>query len=377
MRRSIRSSLTPRMVHFPNVNDIEIIFHAMLRHATKYHAGAAREVGLRRDDRLAIVRPLMDRAITCWTLTEGHAGAESQCRGLSEALGLVASAKRVQVRWPWTWLPGRFWPRPLAALSAQSDRLTPPWPDLLISCGNAAAPLAVAVKRASGGRTRIVHIQNPRMPVGRFDLVAAPRHDGLSGDNVLSTRLAIHAVTPAKLAAAAAQWAPVFADLPRPLVGVLIGGGNRRYHLSPEAIAQLSEQLAQLRATHGAGLAITPSRRTGAASEAALSARLSGPGVYIWDGRGANPYLGILALADALIVTQDSVSMTSEAIAANKPVYIFKLPGHSRRIGAFHDGLIAEGITRWFEGSLAHWDYPRVDDTQDIARSVRQRFGWK
>ena len=184
-------------------------------------------------------------------------------------------------------------------------------------------------------------------------------------------------MTPAKLAAAAAEWSTAFADLPRPLVGVLIGGGNRRYHLSPEAIAQLSEQLAQLRAARGAGLAITPSRRTGAASEAALRARLSGPGVYIWDGRDANPYLGILALADALIVTQDSVSMTSEAIATNKPVYIFKLPGHSRRIGAFHDGLIAEGITRWFDGSLARWEYAPIDDTGSVASEIRRRFGWR
>lgn len=349
----------------------------MLRQATKYHSDAVRSVGLRRGTALFIVRPHMDGALTCWTLTEGHAGAESQCRGLAEALGLAASVKRVRVRKPWSWLPGRLWLRPLAAPTADSDPLAPPWPDLLISCGNAAAPLAVAVKRASGGRTRIVHVQNPRMNTGLFDIVIAPRHDGLAGDNVLSTRLAIHPVTQAKLAAAAAEWTAAFADLPRPLVGVLIGGGNRRYRMTAEAIAHLTHQLAQLRSTNGVGLAITPSRRTGGANEAALTARLSGSGVYIWDGHGANPYLGILALADVLVVTQDSVSMTSEAIAANKPVYIFKLPGHSRRIGAFHDGLVAEGITRWFDGSLAHWEYAPVDDTGSVASEIRRRFGWR
>lgn len=377
MRRSIRSSLTPRMVRFPGFNDIEIIFHAMLRQATKYHADAVRSAGLRRGAALFIVRPLMDGALTCWTLTEGHAGAESQCRGLAEALGLAASVKRVRVRRPWSWLPGRLWLRPLAAPTADSDPLAPPWPDLLISCGNAAAPLAVAIKRASGGRTRIVHIQNPRINVGLFDVVVAPRHDGLAGDNVLSTRLAIHPVARAKLAAAGAEWSGAFAALPRPLVGVLIGGGNRRYRLSAEAIARLTDQLARLRTAHGAGLAITPSRRTGAANEATLNVRLSGSGAYIWDGCGANPYLGILALADVLVVTQDSVSMTSEAIATNKPVYIFKLPGYSRRIGAFHDWLVAEGITRWFDGSLARWEYPPVDDTEAVAREIRRRFGWK
>ncbi len=332
---------------------------------------------MRRVGTLGIVRPLMDRALTCWTLTEGHAGMESQCRGLAEALGLMATVKRVRVRKPWDWLPGRLWPRPLAAPTSDSDRLGQPWPDVLISCGNVAAPLAVAIKRASGGRTRIIHIQDPRMNVGLFDIVVAPRHDRIAGDNVLTTRLAIHPVTQAKLAAAGAEWSAAFADLPRPLVGVLIGGANRRHRMTPEAIAHLADRLAASRAIYGAGLAITPSRRTGAENEAMLNARLGGPGVHIWDGRGANPYLGILALADILVVTEDSVSMTSEAIATSKPVYVVKLPGHSRRIGDFHAGLVADGITRWFDGALERWSYAPVDDSEVVAREIRRRFGWK
>jgi len=332
---------------------------------------------LRRVGTLGIVRPLMDRALTCWTLTEGHAGMESQCRGLAEALGLMATVKRVRVRKPWDWLPARLWPRPLAAPTSDSDRLGPPWPDVLISCGNVAAPLAAAIKRANQGRTRIIHIQDPKMDARLFDVVVAPRHDRISGDNVLTTRIAIHPVTPAALAAAGVEWRAVFADLPRPLVGVLIGGANRRHRMTSDSIARLADRLATLRTAHGAGLAITPSRRTGADNEAALSARLGGPGAYIWDGRGANPYLGILALADVLLVTEDSVSMASEAIAANKPVYIVKLPGHSRRIGAFHDGLVADGITRWFDGTLERWSYAPVDDTDVVAREIRRRFGWQ
>ena len=123
-----------------------------------------------------------------WILTEGLAGTEAPCRGLARALGVEPVVKRVRVRQPWDFLPGRLWVRPLAAPTADSDELRPPWPELLISSGNVAAPLAVAIKRASGGTTRLVHVQNPKLRLDRFDLVIAPRHDAISGPNVLTIR---------------------------------------------------------------------------------------------------------------------------------------------------------------------------------------------
>jgi len=156
-----------------------------------------------------------------WILTEGLAGTEAPCRGLARALGLEPTIKRVKVRQPWDSLPGRFWVCTLDAPTADSDPLAPPWPDLLISSGNVAAPLAVAIKRASGGTTRIVHIQNPKMKLALFDLVIAPRHDAIDGANVVVTRGTLHALAPGALEAAAREWEPAFARLKRPLVAFL------------------------------------------------------------------------------------------------------------------------------------------------------------
>jgi uncharacterized protein len=313
---------------------------------------------------------------TCWIITPGAAGFESQARGLAEALGLAPEFKRVRVKAPWTWLPGRFWLRPLQALAAGSDALTPPWPDLVISCGRIAAPLALAIKRASGGATHAAHIQDPLLPPGAFDIVIAPRHDGLAGANVLTTVGAIHPVTAAKLDAAAERWRAAFAALPRPLIGVLIGGSNGRYTLDERITSELANRLAGLARQRGAGLAVTPSRRTGAENERVLRDRLAGLPAFVWDGQGDNPYLGILALADTIVVTEDSVSMTSEALATGKPVYVVRLSGHSRRQRRFHDELIAAGYTRPFEGELASWSYAPPDDTARAAAECRRRFGW-
>ncbi len=318
----------------------------------------------------------MTTPASCWTLTEGAAGMESQVRGLTEALGLAPLARRVRVRPPWDWLPGRLWPWPLKAPTADSDPLRPPWPDLVISCGNVAARLAVAVAQASGGRTRLIHIQNPKLPLAWFDVIVAPRHDGLTGANVIVTKAAIHPVTGEKLAAAADEWRQTFAHLPRPLVGVLIGGANRRHRFTPAIASELAARLAALSHKHGAGLVVTPSRRTGPANERVLRKGLARIPAVIWDGTGANPYLGLLALVDVIVVTEDSVSMTSEACATGKPVYVVPLPGRSRRIGAFHAMLQADGITRVFDGTLSHWTYPPLDDAKEVAIEIRHRFGW-
>ncbi len=311
---------------------------------------------------------------TCWAVTNGMPGMVSQALGLAEAVGLPVVEKRIAVRAPWRWLPAPVWLRPLAALAPDGDPLTPPWPDLLIACGRLTVPLSVAVRRASGGRTFTVQLQKPELAPGNFDLVVPPRHDGLEGPNVIATRGAVHRVTPARLAAEAERLRPSLAHLPRPLVAVLVGGSNAAYRFTPEAAARLAEALAELSASSGCGLAVTPSRRTGAAAEAALRRRLEGAPATIWDGRGENPYFGYLGLADAVIATCDSVSMVSEACATGKPVHIVELEGGSAKFRKFHEALRREGVTRPFAGRLEHWTYEALDDTAQVAAEVRRRL---
>jgi mitochondrial fission protein ELM1 len=313
-------------------------------------------------------------APVCWCLTEGHAGMESQTIGLAEALGANPVVKRVRLRFPWTHVPPRLALPPLRASLAGSDLLAAPWPDLLITCGRRSVGLSMRIRRESAGRTVTVHIQDPLVPADSFDLIAVTEHDRLRGDNVIVTRAAIHRVTAEKMAAGAALLAPELAHLPRPLAAVLIGGSNRRYRLTPQRVTEICRDLAQAAAEAGAGLAVTPSRRTGAENEAALRAGLAGLPAYIWDGKGENPYLGLLGLADAIVVTADSVSMVSEALATGKPVHVIECEGLSRRFDAFHQGLRAAGLTRPFRGRLEDWRYDPPDDTRIVAREIARRL---
>ncbi len=313
-------------------------------------------------------------SLTCWVLTDGTTGMEIQCLGLAEALGLSPVVKRVRTRPPWKYLPPQLWLAPLLALSPQGDQLEPPWPDLLITAGRQSVALSVAVRRRSRGKTLTVHIQNPVMGLRNFDLVVAPLHDRLEGPNVVATRGALHGVTAAKLAAAAERFAPKLAHLPRPLVAVLVGGDNRVYRLTPQRMQDLIAGLAGLAKRYRAGLAVTTSRRTGAENAAALREALKSLPAVLWDGAGENPYLGFLALADAIVVTCDSVNMVSEACATGKPVYVFDLEGGSDRFRRFHQPLRRDGLTRPFDGTLAKWDYTPLDDTARVAAVIRRRL---
>ena len=312
-------------------------------------------------------------AADCWVVTDGKPGMENQCVGLAEAVGLPFTVKRIEVRAPWRWLPPSAWPAPLKALGPGGDRLAPPWPRLLIGSGRNSVAPCLAVRRAAAGATFAVQVQNPGATAPRFDLVVPPRHDRVRGGNVIATRGALHRVTPARLAAEAEKFRSNVAHLPRPLVAVLVGGSNGVYRFDAPVAAALADGLVAL-TMQGAGLAVTPSRRTGADNERILRERIDGPSVAMWDGTGDNPYFGFLGLADVIVATCDSVSMVSEAASTGKPVYVFDLPGGSAKFRAFHQDLRAGGVTRAFDGTLDSWTYQPPDDTAVVAAEVRRRL---
>jgi len=310
---------------------------------------------------------------TAWYVTTGEAGFRTQARGLASALADDPRELTVDLRMPWRLLPGAMAaPLAFAALTSGSDHPAPPWPDLVISCGRRATAVAIAIRKASGGRTLGVHVQNPLTAVSAFDLVVAMDHDAVSGSNVRNVPTALHDVTAARLAAAAEAWRGRLAEGEGPMAGVLLGGATRHHPFTPETAKDLIEGLARLRAA-GWRIAITPSRRTPEPVLAALATRFaSDAGVYLWDGAGENPYLGILALSDRIVATSDSVSMVSEALATPHAVEVFGDDGGARH-SLFLQGLLDKGLVRRFTGDpvSAKAGGP-IDSTAIAAAAVRQ-----
>jgi mitochondrial fission protein ELM1 len=263
-----------------------------------------------------------------WTLMGYRAGERTQILALAEALGWPFEIKELTHR-RYDALPGLLRARSLLGIDRQSrTMLHGPWPDLVISAGMRNEPICRWIRAQSGGATRLVHIGRPWAPPEQFDLViTTPQYRLPERDNVLQNTGTLHRVNARSLAQAGREWAPRFAHLPRPYVGVILGGNSGPYTLGRQAGHRLGSAASALAAPSGGSLLISTSSRTPPAAAEALGASLRLPHyMYRWAGGGAeNPYLGILALADDIVVTSDSVSMISEAVATLKPVHVFDL----------------------------------------------------
>jgi len=298
---------------------------------------------------------------------------ESQCVGLAERLGLAPTIKRISPRFPWSFLPPQLWAKPFLAAGPAGDKFKPPWPDILIATGRQTVALALAIKKANPG-TFSVQIQNPTIALNRFDIVIAPQHDQLVGENVVSTSGALHQVTEQRLKSARKEFSAEYGGLKRPLIGVLVGGSNQTFRFTDAKGKQFVALLREVLNNSGGSLIITPSRRTDPQILKIIKEGLPDVGIKIWDGKGNNPYFGILAHADALIVTGDSVNMISEALATGKPVHIFKLIGGNAKFDRFHKELEELDKTRPFEGRIEHWQYPGTDDMTIAADAIEKAW---
>src|SRR4051794_34074405 len=178
-----------------------------------------------------------------WVLHDGKAGMASQALGVAEAAGLPLVEMPLRVRRPWIWAAPSLWIAPLRGVTQSGRRLIPPWPDAVIGCGRNAVRPALAIKRASGGKTIAAHVQDPRFGRDRFDLLIVPQHDRLRGPRVLVTQGAVHRVTPARLAAEITRF-PALARLGRPVIAVLIGGANGAYQFDLEMLAEIAARIA-------------------------------------------------------------------------------------------------------------------------------------
>lgn len=307
-------------------------------------------------------------SLTCWVVTEGMAGTENQCLGVAEALGITPEVKRITLNFPWNKLS------PILGFENASTfepKLNAPWPDLVLASGRKAIAAARYIKKASKGKSFVVFIQDPRVNPNQFDLVAVPHHDKTRGDNVIVTDGAPNRITMDSLAKAKEEFHGQFCDLKDPRIAVLIGGDSNSYKLTPEATHNLCDQLKII----SASLMITTSRRTTIECQKIIQNQLGKPYNFIWDHKSKNPYFGMLAWADYIIVTEESTSMISDAGTTGKPVYIAPLEGGSVKFDRFHDHLKKRGVIKKFDGSIEKWDYQPLCDAQKIASEIVKKVG--
>jgi mitochondrial fission protein ELM1 len=312
----------------------------------------------------------------CWAITDEAAGNQRQALALAERLGLPVRPLVLEPRGPWAWLAPRLVLGGELALTPEDRaRFTPPWPRVAVGCGRAAALFTRLLRAWSGGECRSVQSLDPRIDPKHWDLVVAPRHDGLAGPNVLAPLGSLNPVDGEWLDDARDAW-PQLAELPVPRIGVLLGGPRHGIAMDDSWTQAFVHGLRAMHARHGGSLLVLASRRTPPRlAEAVHEALDAVPGLH-WQGRadGPNPYPGVLAWADRLVATPDSVNMLSEACAVGCAVHSFAPEPLPDKLARFHRTLREAGLLHPLNAEAPHRQ-PPLRETERIAAAVRQRLG--
>jgi mitochondrial fission protein ELM1 len=266
-----------------------------------------------------------------WLLQGKTAGDNAQVLALGESLtagtGWQTEIKTVS---PALRQAGkRRQPKPPALDLFAASGMTPPWPDIVIACGGSPCIVAQWLKELSGGR--LVHVQLGRLGVKpqAIDLVLETAQYGVAPTaNMISLTLPIVRRDPAREAAAVEAWEAPLEDLPRPWLGVLVGGPASPIRFDAADGSRLLRRITELKRTLGGSLLIAYGPRTPNPVREILELGLSGDRahrVFGWPPQQPNPYPAVLALADRFLVTCDSASMIADACVTGKPVEIFML----------------------------------------------------
>ena len=236
-------------------------------------------------------------------------------------------------------------------------------PLLFLSAGSMAAPFCLAMAKYFGGKSCVIMTPSV-LGLKPFDWAIVPRHDGRSGANCLVTLGAPNAICPELLEG---QKRELLSDYPPRRAegwGVLIGGDDQNYSIAPLWVNKVMPTLLQEARKAGADLYITTSRRTQAATEAALAKLCAGSDtvrmLLLASQDPRNPVPGILGHCSRVFCTEDSVSMISESVTGGARVAVVTV-GHHHGIRRFFQEITEYLVDLHLLSYRCLWGVPRFN----------------
>ncbi len=302
-------------------------------------------------------------------LTQGMHGMVSQVEGLARALGVDYKHQSIKLKSFWNFIPPKLTP---ISENLVKEKFVCDC-KLIISCGRKSVIPSVALKKRLGKEIFTIHIQDPKVSFKHFDLIISPEHDSIKGDNVITTKGAIHYLTKKEI-----RDNLNYLDIKnekRKLVSFIIGGPNKYYNYSDQSIHNLFTKIKTLFTPDKYKIMIIPSYRTPEKiiKKAYDTFNFNHLVVKKVDKKA---YLSALALADISVVTCDSTSMISEAAITGKPVYIAMMKANKKntRFKKFYTLLTELGITRELKDSVDDWSYESLNEANKIAPLIKSRM---
>jgi mitochondrial fission protein ELM1 len=303
-------------------------------------------------------------------LTQGMHGMISQVEGLAKALNLDYRHQTIKLKKFWNYIPPKFTPISIDILSKKFACDA----KVIISCGRKSVIPSIALKKKFGKDILNIHIQDPKVKLSNFDFIVAPEHDYLKGENVLTSKGAIHYLTNDDLDNNE-NYLKSKINNERKIVALIIGGPTKYYDYNGKVIDNIFLKIKQNFLEKNYQLIVVPSMRT---PQHIISKAKN----YFNDDQIVIPnvdkkaYLCSLKKADHIIVTCDSTSMISEAAITGKPIYVAQMPSikNNKRFKSFFNLFVSLNIIKELGAQVENWTYPKLDETKKIADQIKEKI---
>ena len=303
-------------------------------------------------------------------LTQGMHGMISQVEGLAKALDLDYTHHTVELNNFWKFFPPKITPISQKVFKKIDEKNF----DVIISCGRKSVIPSIYLKQNSLKKVTNIHIQDPKVNLDNFSYVVAPEHDTLNGENVFSTKGAIHYLTKEEINNHT-NYLKGRLKTEKEYFLLILGGPTKHYDYSNENILNIFNLFNDLIKKNNLQGIIVPSMRTPKDIIELAKNKLREESLVI-DSVDKKAYLSGLSLAKYIAVTCDSTSMISEAALTGKPIYVADIPTKKNdvRIKKFHKLFNQLNIIKKLDNQLETWHYEILDETSRIAKEIKKKL---
>jgi len=303
-------------------------------------------------------------------LTEGMHGMISQAEGLAKALDLNFFQEKIELNSFWKFIPPRFTPIKKFVFKNEIKEDF----DIIISCGRKSVIPSIFIKKNSKKKIFNIHIQDPKVLLDNFDVVVAPEHDNLSGNNVISTKGAIHYLTIQEINENKSYLSNKIKP-EKEVVALILGGPNKYYKFTKENIKNVFLKITENFIKKNFQLIIVPSMRT-PKDIIKFANEHYGKDHLVINEVDKKAYLSALGLSKFIVVTCDSSSMISEAAITGKPIYVANIPAtkDDYRFRKFLSLFKELNIIRILDSNVENWNYEKLDETNRVAKEIINKY---
>ena len=303
-------------------------------------------------------------------LTEGMHGMISQVEGLAKALDLDFIHEKIEINNFWKLFPPKVTPVQDFVFKNKIDSQF----DVVISCGRKSVIPSIYLKKKFKNKIINIHIQEPKVSLDSFDFVVVPEHDGLKGNNVLTSKGAVHYLTNDELDQNENYLRPRI-NTQKKIVTLILGGPTRYYNYNNRVIDGIFSKIEQNFLKNNYQVIIIPSMRT-PQNIIEKAKNYFDKDQIIIPNVDKKAYLSSLKISDHIIVTCDSTSMISEAAITGKPIYVAQMPAikNNQRFKSFFNLFESLNIIKELNNSIENWTYTKLNETNKIAIQIKEKI---